>query len=387
MPDYESLPLESDDLDQVPNESTLSVAINTEVVDPSVTEISDIQLPRACYYVHRTFGLWHPRKSSVIFKVHQAASCFILLGCCFAILYLDRYRLNGIEIANSIMTVADFLTPFIFSVYYFRKGQFDELIQNIIQQEDDKKQLKFWSRIFSLISVVLWLLCFLYFVFCWVPLNSNLCHVVMYVLTALYVSGIWAAWLSLYGYVCAAHCIQIWRFAEETKMGFQNSDRLENDKRSRVDTVFQRYTELENSLEKTQKDLDTIISTAVAIHVLDIIIFTCTFWNRHFHEHRGVTSAPAWLYFGTLIFDLISVFIKLYSAGKIANVAHKATDSIGKQCIQSSELDRVYNYVWKRRHNLSLHILGIQISMNIALAVIFTVVTATIPLCLQLFLT
>ena len=331
-------------------------------------------------------GIWPlaPKKKLNYLKVHQAASCIILTGCCFAILYLDRYRLNAIEIANSIMTVADFLTPFIFSVYYFRKGQFDILIQSIIQQEDDEKKLKFWSRIFSLVSVVLWLLCFLYFVFCWVPLDSNLCHVVLYVLTALYVSGIWAAWLSLYGYVCAAHCIQIWRFAEQTKLAFQHSDQSENDERSHVQSSLLKYRELENSLERTQNDLDIMISTAVAIHVLDIIIFTCTYWNRHFHEH--VTSAPIWLYFGTLIFDLISVFIKLYSAGKIAHVADKAAALIGKQCIPSSELDgeipilrfQLFDYVFKCRHNLSLHILGIQISMNIALTVIVTVVTATV---------
>ena len=353
----------------------------------SACETSDMQIPRPCYYLHRVFGLWYPKQSSVIFKVHQVTSCIFVIGCCAAITYLDRFRNNRLdEILNSVCTVADFFTPFIFTVYYFHKGQYDSLIQSIIEHEDDKKQLTFWSRIFTVISVVLWFACSLYFFFDWGILFDNIWLSVRYALIALYVSGIWAVWLSLYGFVCTAHCIQIQRFAENTKKAFHHSNLTEEDERSRLQTLLLMYSKLEDSLQRTQKDLDVIISLAVTIHVLDLIIFTCTFWDRRFHESEGVAHAPVWVYFGTLIFDLVSVFIKIYSAGKIAHAADKAAATTGKQCIAALGNDnlipvlrfQLHDFVFKSRHNLSLHILGIQISMNLALAILVTVITATV---------
>ena len=171
-------------------------------------ETSDTQRPRPWYYFYRVFGLWCPKRSSVIFKVHQVTSYIFVIGCCVAIItILD-------EILNSVCTVA---TPLIFTVYYFHKGQYDSLIQSITEQEDDKKQLTFWSRIFTVISVVLWFSCSFYFLFGWNILFDYAWLSVGYTLIALYVFVIWAVWLSLYGFVCIALCVQIRRFAEETK--------------------------------------------------------------------------------------------------------------------------------------------------------------------------
>ena len=91
-----------------------------------------------------------------------------------------------------------------------------------------------------------------------------------------------------------------------------------------------------------------ITSLAVTIHLLDLRTFTCTFWDRRFHENGGAAHAPICVYFGTLIFDLVS-------AGKIAYAADKATATTGKQYIAALENDnqipvlrfQLYDFVFK----------------------------------------
>ena len=130
-------------------------------------------ISRPCYYILRLIGLWQPANACYLFQFYHCAAWLLWLGTIIANIMLS-YRGNGFRwgiFVNSLTSSLNVGCPFVFCRLYFYYGNYDQLIlyiTNIGRSTCDK--VKLYSRIYTCISILLWILGGLFFYFHWIPL-------------------------------------------------------------------------------------------------------------------------------------------------------------------------------------------------------------------------
>ena len=333
---------------------------------------------RPCYYVLQILGMWKPRNGQFEFmwRVYRSLVYVFWLGCFVAIMCLDFVHYTGEihfrEIMNSFCTCLVFLCPFVFTVYYFNRGQFVQLVfsvQNVSNEWHQK--LSRIARWYTLMSVCLWGLCGAFFMVHWFPFFSKSWHYAVYMPVVVYIAGWWGTWLSIYGFVCHAHSLQIDTLVEEMKS-----------RESKSSNILYKHSQILTSLERTQKDFGVIISLALAYHALDLIIFSFAYFNSAFGKEY-----PIWQYVGTVIYDLISIIVKLYPPAIVAAASHSIVVQAGKRCqlkvtpvtmhLPSEEMQVFQCMSWCEK-DMGLKILEIRITVQLAMKIFTTIVTAAV---------
>ena len=147
-------------------------------------------------------------------------------------------------------------------------------------------------------------------------------------------------------------------------------------------TILQKHFQLQTSLERTQKDFNLIISLALAYHALDLIIFSFAYFSSAFGK-----DYPIWQYIGAVLFDLISIIFKLYPPAIVAAASHRLVAQASKRC-QSQlaplttdlpfEDMQLFQYMAWRESDMGLKILGIRITVELAMKILMTISTAAI---------
>lgn len=128
---------------------------------------------RPCFYILQILGMWKPKngKFEFLWQVYRVFVYIVWSGCLAAIMCLDfvhygfnTKRIHFREVTNSACTCIDFLCPFVFTLYYFNRGQFVEVVfkvQNV--SHGWKQKLRRISLWYTLMSVILWVLCATFF--------------------------------------------------------------------------------------------------------------------------------------------------------------------------------------------------------------------------------
>ena len=336
---------------------------------------------RPCYFILQILGMWKPKDGKFEFpwRVYRVCMYALWLGCLVAIMCLDfvhygfeKEKIHVREIMNSVCTCLNLLCPFMFTSYYFHRGQYVELVfsvQNVSQEW--KHKLNRISRWYTFVSVILWGLCAAFFMVHWFPFFTKWWHYAVYIPAVVFISGWWGTWLSIYGFVCHVHSLQIDTVIEEMKS-----------RECKPTTILQKHFQLQNSLERTQKDLNVIISLAIAYHVLDLIIFSFAYFSSAFGNNY-----PKWQYVGTVLFDLISVIFKLYPPALVAAASHRIVVQASKRCQLhltplATELPledmQLFQYMASCESDMGLKILGIRITVELAMKISMTISTAVI---------
>ena len=272
---------------------------------------------RPCYYILQILGVWKPRngKFESLWRVYRGFIFLVLLLCLAAIMCLDFVH-NGFTkksvdvrgIINNTCTCLDFLCPFVFTVYYFHKGQFVEVVTCVQNASEEWCQkLRCIARWYSLMSVLLWGICATFFMMHWFPFFSKSWHYAVYVPVIVYIAGWWGTWLTIYGFVCHVHSLQIDVVIEEMKSA-----------ELKATTIFKNFSQLQTSLEKTQKDFNVIVSLALVYHTVDLIVFSFAYLSSAFGS-----DYPLWQFVGTVIYDLASLIFKLYPPAIVAAAVHR----------------------------------------------------------------
>ena len=336
-------------------------------------ESHSTEVIRPCYYLLQILGMWKPKygKFRFIWRVYRLFVYIFWLGCLVGIMCLDfvhygfhTSKIHFREIINSVGTCLVFLCPFTFTIYYFKHGQYVELVfsvQNVSHQW--KQKLSRISRWYTFMSVILWGLCAAFQMVHWFPFFSKCWHYGLYVPAVVYISGWWSTWLSIYGFACHVHSLQIDTVVEEMKS-----------RDCKPTTILQRHFQLQTSLERTQKDFNLIISLAVAYHALDLIIFSFAYFSSAFGK-----DYPIWL--------LISIIFKLYPPAIVAAASHRLVIEGVKRC--HSQLTpfttklpvedmQLFQYMAWRESDMGLKILGIRITVELAMKILMTISTAAI---------
>ena len=150
----------------------------------------------------------------------------------------------------------------------------------------------------------------------------------------------------------------------------------------RPTTILQKHFQLQTSLEQTQKDFNFIISLALAYHTLDLIIFSFAYFSSAFG-----TDYPIWQYVGAVLFDFISITFKLYPPAIVAAASHRLVVQASKRCHPqlpplTNDLPledmQLFQYMAWRESDLGLKILGIRITVELAMKIFMTISTAAI---------
>ena len=336
---------------------------------------------RPCFYLLQILGMWKPQngKFGFIWRVYRSFVYILWLGSLAAIMCLDfvhygfdKQKIHVRELINSVCTCLNFLCPFVFTLYYFKHGRYAELVfsvQNVSQEW--KEKLKRISQWYTLASINLWGLCVAFLVFHWLPFFSKWWHYGIYVPAVVYISGWWSTWLSVYGFVCHVHSLQIDTVVEEMAS-----------RECKPATILQKHFQLQSSLERTQRDFNFIISFALAYHALDLIIFSFAYFSSAFGS-----DYPIWQYVGAVLFDLISIIFKLFPPAIVAAASHRLVVQASKKCqSQLSPLTtdlpledmQLFHYMALRESDMGLKILGVRITVELAMKILMTIGTAAI---------
>ena len=339
------------------------------------------EVVRPCYYVLQILGMWKPRdgKFEFIWRLYRAFVCVLWFGCLAAIMCLDfvhhgfdkeEFRFG--EIMNSVPTCLNLLCPFIFTVYYLKQGQFVELIFTVQNVSSDWHQkLRRIARWYTFMSVFLWAFGAVFFTVHWIPFLSKPWHYILYIPSVVYSTGWWGTWLSIYGFVCHVHSLQIDTVVDDMKSN-----------ETRPVAIMQKFSQLQNSLERTQTDFNIIISFALAYHAADIIIFSFAYFNSSFGS-----TYELWQYVGGVLFDLISIIVKLYPPAIVAAAAHRIVLQAARRYqLQvtplSTELPledmQLFQYIALCESDMGLKILGLRITVERAMKIFMTIVTAAV---------
>ena len=334
---------------------------------------------RPCYYILQILGVWKPRngKFEILWCVYRVIVFLVLLLCLAAIMCLNfvhngftRKSVDVREIINNACTCIDFLCPFVFTVYYFHKGQFVEVVtcvQNASEQCCQK--LRRIARWYSLMSVFLWGICAAFFMMHWFPFFSKSWYYAVYVPVIVYIAGWWGTWLTIYGFVCHVHSLQIDVVIQEMKSAELNAT-----------TIFKKFSQLQTSLEKTQKDFNVIVSLALAYHTLDLIVFSFAYFSSAFGS-----DYPLWQFVGTVLYDLTTLIFKLYPPAVVAVAVHRIVVQACKRCRESLvttdlplEDMQLFQYMALCEPDMGLKILGIRITVELSMKILMAIFTAAI---------
>ena len=348
----------------------------------TVVEVRDRRSPhviRPCYYILQILGMWKPRDGIFEFpwRIYRAFAFVMWLLCLAAIMCLDfvhyGFKTDSVhvrEIMNSACTCLDFLCPFVFTLYYFRKGHYVEVVTCVQDASEEWCQkLRRIARWYSLMSVFLWGICAAFFMMHWFPFFSKPWYYAVYVPVIVYIAGWWGTWLTIYGFVCHVHSLQIDVVIQEMKSA-----------ELKATTIFKKFSQLQTSLEKTQKDFNVIISLALAYHTLDLIVFSFAYFSSAFGS-----DYPLWQYVGTVIFDLTSLIFKLYPPAIVAGAAHRIVLQACKRCHvlpQTTDLPledmQLFHHMALCEPDMGLKILGIRITVELSLKVLMTIATVAV---------
>ena len=337
---------------------------------------------RPCYYLLQLLGMWRPvlqdhsvEVKEIMYKIYDVLVLFLWLVSLVAVMALDfihyRFKKNKVHFAdllNSVSTCLNLLCPFVFTQIYLRRGQFTELVSSVQNVSAGYREiLRKRAKVYTWISVTLWLLSAVFFAFHWRPFFSSIWHYAVYTIVIVYTTGWWAVWLSVYAFVCHVHSLQIDALVEIARC-----------KETSPVQVLYRQQELRNSLDRTQRDFNFIISFAVSYHALDIIIFSFAYFDDAFGKHYEL-----WQYAGGVTFDLVTILIKLWPPAVVAAAIHRSVTQVAKRCDVTplseslpQEDMQLFLYMASCEKDMGLKILSIRITVELVGTILMTIVTA-----------
>ena len=369
--------------------------------DETVPNVDERYLPRPCYYIHQILGFWHPRPKSFCQVLHELFGiCLFVVSSVAVLLSLLRdiensKKVSALRIVQAVSYLIVYTLPFAFTKFYFKRRNFDDLVYTVCEKsEKASKNIRYSSLKFTVVSVVLWILVAMNTACDWKQLKPSDATVTLYVMNAIYFSATWACWISLFGFVCSVHRIQAEEFVDDMKEIYRNSDGSEEEEKRCIAELITLFHTMQKSWKRTGKDFGLIISLSVASHVFDIIIFTCCFWGHEIQQQYS-------LYFFALFFDFASVILIVYPAGKVVQAAHSITKIVGKHCrpipnvfmpeagrdarapravdtTTSEYRIRFLRFLSVCEESMGFKIVGIRISLNVALVIVVTIVMATV---------
>ena len=336
------------------------------------------EVPRPCFYILRLLGVWQPPDTNIILRLYTKLIWLVwvaIIVLIFLQMYLHNDKFSVALTLNNFGTVVDFCCPLIFLRYYFAYGNFERMVSHVYEISDstEHQRLRKFRYTYTCISLFMWICAFVFFTNHWIPFWDQKWKWIAYIFVLIYTMGWWSVWFSLYGFVCHVHRSQIQIYEKhmiETLIQDTKDDSNEAESRKPIGHLLFEFNDLQNWLSRTQRDFSFIISIAVAYHIMDIFVFSFAFFTKQFGD-----GYPIYEFCGTVLYDLISILIKLYPAAVVCQSLHRTVNTAGDMCLVGSSKKvpyarfEFYQHLWYREQDMGFRILGVKITVRVMIAV------------------
>lgn len=347
------------------------------LVSTSVSVSIDVLKP--CYYLQRILAIWQPSSCGSFWKVYNYFGYVYALITMASITYLVfPKKVQWAETANIVTTYGTFGLPLFYLKYYHLKIDYDKLICKIFHENRDMfLKLRHLSKRYSFGVFVLFAFGTVQIILClrsFLPMNCRFYHVIMILCVVIFGIGYWSCWLVTYCFECHIMLYEIELFQKHL---IESSNEYSNE--YSIDDCFHHFGILKKKLHFSQKNLHKVLSLSVAVHFLDMLVYTLAFFDKDFNTHHTV-----WIYAYGMTIDAMSIFIKLVPA---AWITAKLTDLVAVTsdlCIPdvhrkvNSELLQFHQYLHITTQEMGYRISTVRVSAQLTTSLIISYVSLLI---------
>ena len=332
---------------------------------------------RPCYYGLRILALWQPENAHCFMKAYNKFGYVVFLfsaACLSYFLTKKQRKLWSLEL-NILSALVLFGAHFLYHKWYQRYGKYDQLVRSIIDNKVEKyhycQRLSKW---YSLIAFLLWLVGVTTQILFFLSMPESIWEYSLYLVIILYVVGWWTSWLTIYSFVCHIHLMEVKEFEKNLVLNASGDEMPYED-------VLSRFKELKNKLTKSQERFHVVISVAVFLHLVDISVYTISYFQGDYKSTSGVFKYPTISFIFCVLFDVVSILIKLLPAAKVSSALHDITLCVGDLCMNTGRgliderLFLLHQLIHISEQDMGYKILGVKITVRLTVSLLIGFIT------------
>lgn len=354
----------------------LSSEISYEVMD-------DSKVVRPCYYGLRILALWQPENAYCFMKAYNKFGYIVFLfsAACLCYFLMKKQQKSWSLEVTILSTLLLYGVHFLYHKWYQRYGKYDQLLRSIIGDNAEKYQYcQRLSKCYSLVAFFLWLVGLATQILFFLNImQESIWEYSLYLVIILYVVGWWTSWLTIYSFICHIHLMEVKEFERNLALVASRSEISFED-------LLSRFKELKNKLSKSQESFHVVISVAVFLHLVDISVYTISYFKGDYKNTSGVFKYPTICFIFSVFFDIVSIFIKLLLAAKVSSALHDLTLCVGDLCANTEKsffderLFLLHQLMHISEQDMGYKILGVKITvpLTVSLFIGFISVVATL---------
>ena len=347
--------------------------------------LPDYELPRPSYYTLQLLGMWQPSNVNIFKGIYQNVLLTVIWIFCLAAVFgrcflIDFSEFRGGRLLNAISQMLSLCAPFILAKIYFQNGHYRQEISRLATKDRETfKSIEKLSKMYSAISLILWSLSFVFFYFHYHADLFSTFFKVCYLVVLFFCNGWWAIWLTVYSFVCSVHKMQIEQFINQMQEKYGYSTRTLAAEENCIRDLIKGFTTVKNSIQRSHKDFEKLISFSVIYTLLDVVIFSVAYWKNDY------TEFPLWQYIIGIAFDFLSVLFRLYPAAVVNQSLHDIVRVSGEHCypdIDQGETPKqrfiFYQFLYLREQDLGMQVLGLKITSKLTVGIFVTIATVAL---------
>ena len=321
-----------------------------------------------CFSGLRLLAVWQANNAHWTLKIYNCFGYVLFLATTISLIYLlvTTQKETWSLALNTLSTLSVMGIPFLYLKWYQHCGNYEEMMTNIkVNNRKRYYYCKYISSCYTVAAFLLWIfgsstniLVFLNL------LNHNFWFYIVYITIILYAMGWWACWLTIYGFICHIHITEITQCRKDiTQMSSMNALPFAD--------ILNKCKTLKMNLSESQKLFHIVISLAVFLHLIDIAVYTVSYFEGDFKKTVGVFKYPVVCFILGITVDVLSISMKLLPAAKVSSALHDLTLAVSDLCVPTTsgvfneKLFMLYQYIYIAEQDMGYKIMGVKISMRL----------------------
>ena len=340
--------------------------------------MDDSKVVRPCYYGLRILALWQPENAHCFMKAYNkfGYAVFLFSAACLCYFLTKKQRkLWSLEL-NILSALVLFGVHFLYHKWYQRYGKYDQLVRSIIGNKVEKyRYCRRLSKLYSLIAFLLWLVGLATQILFFLSMPASIWEYSLYLVIILYVVGWWTSWLTIYSFICHIHLMEVKEFEKNLALNASRDEMSFED-------LLSRFKELKNKLKESQERFHVVISVAVFLHLVDISVYTISYFQGDYKIASGVFKYPTVSFIFCVFFDVVSILIKLLPAAKVSSASHDITLRVGDLCMNAEKglIDErlfflLHQLIHISEQDMGYKILGVKITVRLTVSLLIGFIT------------
>ncbi|XP_066911041.1 uncharacterized protein [Clytia hemisphaerica] len=339
---------------------------------------------RPCRLMLRGLALWQPINASLLMRMYNRFGYVMLILLVTAIIYFynieNDNKFYWKKSVNGVIFSATFAVAFFCTKWYYRKGNYSKMLE--IELGPERVHCAKLVKRYNLFALLLWVVCAgqLLWNYFYELQSFHGWYWVVYVYLAVIGNGWRICWLILYAYICHVH----WRLIQSIHEKFRRY-RNEPIEAEQIEDLMQRFNVLKKKLNKSERALHGIISLSVAIHVVDMTVYSFAFFSGAFHSRYHENVRITIYLLEILMQHILCLFIKLIPAAIVNSSLRKLVILVGDMCspLRGEIRDQMMLYqqhIHITEQDMGYRILGVKITARLTGYLLTTLVSVLIAI-------